>query len=168
MGLLRMTSLDQKSLLSQLAGMPAFLEATLGGVSAVDAQVDGPDGLFSPVDQCWHLADLERDGYAVRITRLLSEVDPLLPGFDGARIAKERRYKTLSLIAGIQAFRNARLANLAALRAVPSSAWSRSGRQEGVGVVALCDVPAIMAGHDASHRGEIDAWVRMRRGQAGT
>ena len=122
-----MTPLDQESLLSQLAGMPAFLETTLGGLSAVDAHFDGPGGLFSPVEQCWHLADLERDGYAVRITRLLSEADPLLPTFDGARVAKERQYKMRSLIAGIHAFREARLANLATLRSVPSGAWSRSG-----------------------------------------
>jgi hypothetical protein len=35
-------------------------------VSASHAQVAGADE-FWPVEQCWHLADLERDGYAVQI-----------------------------------------------------------------------------------------------------
>jgi hypothetical protein len=29
-----------------------------------------------------------------------------------------------------------------------------------VGAVALCDVRALMAEHDASHRAEIEAWKR--------
>jgi hypothetical protein len=32
-----------------------------------------------------------------------------------------------------------------------------------VGRVALKDVPALAAAHDASHRGEIEAWLREPR-----
>ena len=163
----RMTSLDQNALFSRLAQMPDFLQAVFADLSPADVLLPGPDGSFSPVEQCWHLADLERDGYAVRIRRLLAEVDPVLPDFDGARVAVERRYKTLSIAAGIQAFRVARAANLATLRSVTADEWSRSGIQEGVGAVALCDLPGMMAGHDAGHRQEIDAWARMRGGNAG-
>ena len=49
------------------------------------------------------------------------------------------------------------------LRSVPAGDWERAGRQEGVGRVALRDVPAMIAAHDASHRGEIEAWLRERR-----
>ncbi len=163
----RMTSLDQDALLSRLARMPDFLQAVLADLSASDVLLPGPGGSFSPVEQCWHLADLERDGYAVRIRRLLAEVDPVLPDFDGARVAEERKYKTLSIAAGIQAFRVARAANLATLRSIQMDEWSRAGIQEGVGAVALCDLPAMMAAHDAWHRQEIDAWSRMRSGNAG-
>lgn len=166
MQLMRMTSLDRDALLLRLAQMPDFLQAAFADLSASDALLPGPDDAFSPVEHCWHLADLEREGYAVRIHRLLAEVDPVLPDFDGARVAEERGYKTLALAAGIMAFRAAREANLATLRCIKSDAWSRSGIQEGAGVIALCDVPAMMAGHDAGHRQEIDAWARMRKGNA--
>lgn len=163
MRLARMTSPDQATLFSQLAAIPGFLQISFGGLSPADARMDGPAGCFSPVEQCWHLADLERDGYATRIRRLLAEDEPVLADFDGERVAQERRYKTLSLAAGLQSFREARLANLALLRSLAPDSWSRAGSQEGVGKVALCDLPVMMAKHDASHRQEIEAWLRTRR-----
>jgi DinB family protein len=154
---------EREKLLARLGEMPGFLEAALGGLSAAEAVLPGPDGTFSPVEQCWHLADLEREGFGARIVRLLSEEDPVLPDFDGLRVAQERGYKRLSLADGLRAFRVARegtLAMLRSIRALPE--WERSGRQEGVGKVALCDLPAMIAEHDASHRGEIEAWMKER------
>jgi hypothetical protein len=140
---------DQEALLAGLSAMPTFLDAAFGGLSAADAKVE----------QCWHLADLERDGYAVRIRRLLSEAEPALPDFDGERVAQERNYKSLSLADGLESFRRTRAENLAALRALTESEWERRGTQEGVGRVGLCDIPPMMAEHDAAHRAEIDEWM---------
>ena len=52
----------QETLLENLSVMPEILAEAFGGLSAADARVEGADG-FSPVEQCWHLADLEREGY---------------------------------------------------------------------------------------------------------
>lgn len=144
--------------------MPSFLDAAFGTLSAADAAVPGKNATFSPVEQCWHLADLEREGYGSRIRRLLTEDDPFLPDFDGERVARERRYRSLSLAEGLRAFRAARAETLSALRSIRGAQWDRSGRQEGVGPVALRDIPAMIAAHDAAHRDEIEAWVRARRG----
>ena len=163
MRFIRMTSVEQEELLAKLARMPDFLDQAFGGISEADAVIPGPEGTFSPVEQCWHLADLEREGYAVRIRRLLAETHPVLPDFDGARVARERNYRTLALAEGLRAFRVARAANVQALRSVDGSDWMLSGAQEGVGVVALCDVPLMMAEHDAGHRQEIQAWLAARR-----
>jgi len=151
---------EKAALLTTLEDMPAFLEAAFGGLSAAEAVVPGPNDTFAPVEQCWHLADLEGQGYGVRIRRLLTEENPLLPDFDGARVAEERQYRSLPLGQGLQAFRDARMANVRALRSVPESDWERPGRQDGVGALALCDLPAMMAEHDAGHRAEIQAWIR--------
>jgi hypothetical protein len=123
-----MTSSDQDALLSRLAEMAGFLQAVFASLSSSDALRSGPEDTFSPVEHCWDLADLEREGYAVRIRRLRSEVDPALPDFDGARVADERRYKTLSLVEGIESFRKARTANLLTLRSIAPEEWSRPGR----------------------------------------
>lgn len=147
---------DQQTLLERLSVMPSFLDDVFGGLSPAEA-LEGADG-FSPVEQCWHLADLEREGYAVRIRRLRNEVEPALPDFDGEQVARERNYKSLSLHDGLAAFRRARAENLAALRGLTSSEWERRGTQEGVGSVGLCDIPLMMSEHDAAHRAEIDAW----------
>lgn len=37
------------------------------------------------------MADLEREGFGARLQRLLGEVDPFLPDFDGDRAAREMR-----------------------------------------------------------------------------
>jgi hypothetical protein len=154
--------MEQDALLAELEAMPDYLATAFAGLSPRDAAVAGPDGALAPVEQCWHLADLEREGYGLRIDRLLRETDPLLADFDGARIARERAYRSLSLAEGLAAFRRARQDNLARLGTLSAEQWRRDGSQEGVGPIALCDVPAMMAEHDAGHRGEIEAWRQAR------
>ena len=143
--------------------MPAFLRTTLGRLTLAQAVLPGPGGSFSPVEQAWHLADLEREGYAARIRRLLEEERPQLADFDGAGIARERNYRSLSVLEGIAAFESARRENLARLRLVRGDAWNREGTQEGVGAVSLCDLPAMMAEHDRGHQEEIREWLEAVR-----
>lgn len=157
-------SKDQQTLLDDLQALPDFLKATFGSLTELDAATRGADDTFSPVEHCWHLADLEREGYAVRIRRLWAEREPVLPDFDGARIAQERNYRSRSLAEGLAAFAQARRANIALLRTLRSADWLRRGTQDGVGPVALCDIPEMMAEHDATHRAEIEAWTRERHG----
>jgi hypothetical protein len=152
---------SQEALLESLSAMPEILAEALGGLAPDEARIAGADG-FSPVEQCWHLADLERDGYGVRIRRLLTEDEPALPDFDGDRVARARDYKSLSLTEGLAVFRQARAENVVALRRVSDREWERRGTQEGVGPIGLCDVPAMMAEHDDAHRKEIAAWVDER------
>jgi hypothetical protein len=149
---------QREALLETLEQMPQYLEQQFPSLTAELIRQPGADGSFSPVEQVWHLADLEREGFGSRIERLLSESEPQLPDFDGAAIAVTRRYRSLSLIAGLTAFREARQRNLARLRTIAADAWTRSGQQQGVGRVSLCDMPGFMSQHDAAHRGEISAW----------
>ncbi len=155
---------DLAALLVELAGMPEFLAARLGSLGPERATLAGRGGAFSPVEHGWHLADLEREGYKVRIERLLREDGPVLPDFDGARVAVERQYRKKSLAEGIRSFQEARLSNLVTLRALDPVAWSRRGSQEGVGHIRLSDVPRMMAEHDRAHRAEIDAWLQELSG----
>ena len=150
----------REELMARLAAMPEFLAGRLLALGDEEARVPGPSDTFSPVEQCWHLADLEAEGYGARLRRLRDEDEPALPDFDGAAVARERRYRTRSLAAGVDAFRRARAANLAFIRGLKESEWQRAGTQEGVGRVALCDLPAMMAEHDAGHRAEIEDWLR--------
>ena len=139
---LALETAEQEALMARLEEMPRFLEAALGALSAGEAVVRASDGTFAPVEQCWHLADLERDGFLVRIRRLLREDDPQLPDFDGERVAEERRYRTLSLVEGLRAFRDGEGRDALALRSIHGVTWNRAGRQEGVGGRALrhpCD-----------------------------
>ena len=67
------------------------------------------------------------------------------------------KFVSLSLREGIARFRSARHANLEVLSGLTQDQWSRAGTQEGVGRVALCDLPRMMTEHDRAHRAEIEA-----------
>jgi hypothetical protein len=155
---MKLNTAQREELMASLNNMPEYLREMFASLTSEQARIPGPDESFSPVEQVWHLADLEREGFGVRIQRLLSEDEPHLPDFAGAKIAAERGYRSLSLEEGIGAFMKARRENIAALQTIGSQMWSRSGVQEGVGSVSLCDMPIFMLQHDSAHKAEIEAW----------
>ncbi len=149
---------QREELLASLARMAEYLREVFSGLSPEQTRARAADGTFSPVEQVWHLADLEREGFGVRIRRLLSEREPHLPDFDGAKVAADRNYRSLSLEQGLAVFAAARQENISVLRALDSKAWVRSGTQAGIGKVSLCDMPSFMSQHDSAHRTEIEQW----------
>jgi hypothetical protein len=137
---------------------------TLSRTPALLARVSAhvPDGLvrvrsgpFALVEHAWHIADLEREGFGERIRRLLAEDDPLLPDFDGERIARERGYVKLELAPALAAFAAARAETLGLFSSLSPAQWTRAGNQEGVGRVALADLPGRILDHDRAHANEI-------------
>src|ERR1700692_4368102 len=79
--------------LDRLLAMPALLARAAAALVPEARRVRGPGGGSSLVEHACHLADLEREGFGTRITRLLSEPEPRLPDFDGDRVARERSYQ---------------------------------------------------------------------------
>lgn len=159
---MKLTPLERQEALRTLASMKDFLDASFASLTPEETRAPGPDGVLSPVEQVWHLADLEREGFGERIRRLQAEDGPSLPDFDGARIAAERSYRDLSFEEGLRAFEAARLANIALFLTLAPEAWARAGTQDGVGRVTLCDMPELMRQHDEAHRAEIRTWQRSR------
>jgi len=146
---------DLETLLLTLESTPALLARAADAICPSEASRKPADGGFSFVENVWHLADLEREAYGVRIQRIVSEDEPLLSNFDGDRIARERRYQDRDVAAGLAAFRSARRRNLEALRHRAASDWKRSAVQDGVGTLTLADLPRMMAEHDRSHTAEV-------------
>jgi DinB superfamily len=141
--------------LGELRSMPEFLRAAAARFPGQAVLVGGPAGGFCFLEQVWHLADLEREGYGLRIERILREDDPSLEDFDGDHVARERDYRSLSLSEGLARFASARERNIEVLGGLAPHQWERTASQEGVGPISLFDVPRMMAEHDASHRAEI-------------
>jgi hypothetical protein len=146
---------DLETLLLTLESTPALLGKAARALSRCEARRRPAAGGFSFVENVWHLADLEREGFGIRIRRILREDSPALLNFDGERIARERCYQERDLERGLMLFARARMLNLEALRALSASDWNRAGAQEGVGRITLADVPRMMAAHDRSHETEI-------------
>lgn len=136
-----------------LSRTPALLAQVAARVP--EALLRVRSGPFALVEHLWHMADLEREGFGERIRRLLAEDDPFLPDFDGEKAAREREYLKLDPAAALAAFADARAEHLRMLRSLAGEPWARSGRQEGVGVVALSEMPRRMLDHDFAHLNEI-------------
>jgi len=155
---------DLETLLLTLESTPALLARAADAICPSEASRKPADGGFSFVENVWHLADLEREAYGVRIQRIVSEDEPLLSNFDGDRIARERRYQDRDVTAGLAAFASARRRNLEALRHRAVSDWKRSGVQDGVGTVTLADLPRMMAEHDRSHTADVSRLIEELSG----
>lgn len=156
---------DFETLLLTLESTPALLARAAVTLSPAQHRCPPSGGGFSFVENVWHLADLEREGYGLRIRRMLAEDTPALLNFDGERTARERCYNEKDLARGIDAFARARTQNLEVLRRLSASEWKRAGALEGVGRVTLEDLPRMMAEHDRSHGDEIATLLAEARGE---
>lgn len=114
-------------------------------------------GFFALIENAWHLADLEVEGYGVRLRRLLAETNPNLPDFRGDVIATERDYLHLPLEPALDRFERARAENITLIHTTSAEDRRREGTQEGVGTVTFDRVVEMMAEHDQGHAEEVVA-----------
>ena len=157
---------ELETLFLTLESTPALLARAAAEVPEDGVRQRGTAGGFSLVEHVWHLADLEREAYGVRIRRLLTEDEPVLSNFEGDRVARERMYLRRDLAEGLAAFTAARNRNIEKLRSVGNADWKRRGVQYGIGSVALEDIPRMMAEHDRGHTTEIAALLaHIREGK---
>lgn len=110
---------------------------------------------FSMLENVCHLADLEREGYKVRLHRLLQEDAPVMQDFDGGRVAKERNYNSLNLSTALSDFTLSREDAVKTARALSTEQLDRSGTLEGVGEITLARLLEMMREHDRSHLEEL-------------
>lgn len=140
--------------LELLAAMPEFVSGAIARAPADALQWKPAPEEFSLVEHACHLRDLEREGYLVRVRRMLAEVLPELPGFDGATLAQERHYLAQDAHAAAREFAAARAELLWRLKALTAADLAREGRFEGRRI-CMADLVAMIAEHDHGHREEI-------------
>jgi hypothetical protein len=144
--------------ITRLEAMPAFLDAALRSVPPADLVARPAAAEFSLVEQACHLRDLEREGYLVRIRRVLSESCPRLEGFDGAAVAAARDYLAQDPHMAAQEFAAARRESTGLLAAATAGDLDRealfAGKQ-----ITLRELIAMMVEHDRGHREEIERLV---------
>ena len=134
----------------KLANAPILLRDLFKRLDAAKMRVKPNPSLFSPLEDAWHLCDIEREGYLVRIRRILTEELPVLENLDGDRIAIERRYNELELPAAIEGFAAARAASLSLLQGLAAQAWERRAQFENR-VIDLKTLIDMMVEHDQGH-----------------
>jgi hypothetical protein len=142
-------------MIDELAAFPATLRDALAKAGP-GLRIRASDGRFAMVEHLCHLGDLEREGYGMRIDRLLSDGWPEWDDFDGETIAMERNYLDQDAEAALQRFVDARAANVARLRALRKSDWERRGMHRGLGEVTMTRLVEMMVQHDRDHAVDIN------------
>jgi hypothetical protein len=141
--------------LERLAEMPALLEGALSGKSDdLLRKRTEAGGDFSLVEQACHLRDLEREGYLVRLGRMLAEDRPELAGFDGGTVARERDYPSQDARSAARDFALARGELIAGLAALAPAQLCRTAMFGGK-PITIADLVSMIADHDHGHREEI-------------
>ncbi len=149
--------------IEELLATPSRVASLLADVSADAMKIRSADGELALVEHLCHLRDIEEEGYAVRIARLLSEHEPFLRDLDGDALARERRYIDQSADEALAAFAEARSRSVSLLRDCDESALAREGTFENVGRVSLAKLVAMMHEHDRDHLASIAALAAIAR-----
>jgi hypothetical protein len=144
--------------IERLQEMPAFLEGALDAVPADEFLSRPAAGEFSLVEQACHLRDLERDGYLVRVRRILSETLPTLENFDGVAVANARNYMAQDARIAAQEFAAARREVTGILAATTPDDLERQAIFD-ERRISLRDLVAMMEAHDRGHREEIERLI---------
>jgi hypothetical protein len=116
----------------------------------------GPDN-FSAVEQVCHLRDIEHEGYAVRLRRILGEDNPQLDGINGSQLALERDYQAQDAMSALAAFDEARRASLQLLKNASAAELARPYSLEGSTNLTLAGLADLMREHDCEHLAELES-----------
>lgn len=144
--------------IERLEEMPAFLDAALDAVPDDELLSRPAPGEFSLVEQACHLRDVEREGYLVRVRRMLSETLPGLEGFDGTAVARARNYMAQDARVAAQEFAAARREVIGLLAATTPDDLGREAIFDDRRIT-LRDLVAMMEEHDRGHRVEIERLI---------
>lgn len=159
--------MEFQALLEYLVEMPAVVSELSRGLAPEELTRKPSDNEFSFLESVCHLRDIEKEGYTIRIEKLLNEHEPVLPDLDGAKLARDRDYNSQDFVAALSEFTSLREKNVHTLKNLLPEKLSLRAMFEGLGVVTLRDVAAMMRKHDEGHRAELSAlreW--LTKGQA--
>jgi hypothetical protein len=147
--------------LDRLGAMPSELEEALRGATGDELRIRAAEDGFCLIEQACHLRDLERDGYLVRLDRMLAEEHPALAGFAGDVVARERDYMAQDASGAAREFAALRGRFLELARRLDAAQMRRTGDFMGRSIT-VCELLAMMVDHDAGHRQEIAQLVAAR------
>jgi hypothetical protein len=160
-------------LIAGLEDMPRALESAIAQVPRArlswrPADWGGSPGeSFSAIEHACHVRDIERDGYHVRIRRLLEEDEPALVSIDGYALAAERRYADTPVAEALDGFREARRQTLAIVRDLDDARLDRSGTFAEYGRLTLRGLLHYLHSHDQQHLACVQ-WLLGRMASTGS
>ena len=155
-----MTRLDTRLQLKLLSAMPSFLQAALVRATPRALRARTAPEAFCLIEHACHLRDLEREGYALRLKRMLEETTASLEDFEGDVVARQRNYMVQDPRDAAAEFAIARAAFVARAEALTEAELARTGTFGGR-TITVGDLLSMMVEHDEGHRLEIAALVQL-------
>src|ERR1043166_8146150 len=116
-----------RDLIRELARTPGRLETLMSEARSEHLATKKTPEEFSLREHVHHLRDLEIEGWKIRLERLLHEDRPLLPGIDGERLARDRRYNERAHDDALAEFSSMRAACVLRLDGLAEAQWERPG-----------------------------------------
>ncbi len=136
----------------------AILRATPAALNSLCNQLHIDAWTARPKPEEWcqtevlcHLRDVEVEVNLPRLTELIQNTDPFLPGFDSDSWAEERGYVDQDGPLALQGFITSRIQTLQLLDGLSPEDWERPARHAIFGPTSLSELVSIMAGHDQLH-----------------
>ena len=142
--------------IEQLNRMPDFVLAAIAAVGRDRVRFKLSPDDFCLLEHACHLRDLEREGYLVRIRRMLAEPNPALDSFDGTAVAAARDYMAQDARLAAMDFMAARKELTGLLAPLTDVELQRRGTFADK-PVTLADVIAMIVEHDREHRAGMEA-----------
>ena len=140
--------------------MPSFLQAAIVRATPRGLRARTSPDAFCLIEHACHLRDLEREGYGVRLRRMLEESAPSLAGFEGDVVARQRNYMVQDPRDAAAEFAVARAAFVARAEALTDAEMARTA-SFGARTITMGDLFTMMVEHDEEHRVEIAALVQL-------
>ena len=149
----------QESAAAALARMPGQLREIVETIAAERRRSRPASGGFSAVEHVCHLRDIDGDGYAVRLERMLSEEKPVLADIDGDALARERDYQSQDLEAALSSFAATRWQISARLAKLTPEERQRTGLMAAIREITIEGVVGAMLAHDSEHLDQLSELV---------
>jgi hypothetical protein len=142
--------------LVRLEAGPKALRAATADLAAEALRRRPEPGKWSILEIACHLRDVEQV-YAERFTKMAHRERPSFWMLDNERVAKALRYGEARLGDVLKEFARRRNDTLTLLRALPPTAWQRTGLHPKRGEVSIEQLARVLADHDRSHLDRIRA-----------
>lgn len=146
-----------------LAGTPSKLHALMAGLSEEQLRRRPSQGEWSIKEVLCHLRDTT-EIHELRMRRVVTEENPLLPAFDQEAYARDRKYQEEQTSTILPSFLEHRRAMVELVRGLPQDAWDRRGIHEETGPLSLRDLVQGAVNHDLEHLAQLR---RLRDGVLG-
>ncbi len=142
------------AILGRLSAAPAALAEALKGVADDVVRRRPPTGKWSMVENAAHIRDIERV-YQERFSKMAFSDRPAFWMLDNDRAAAQLKYGESDPGTVLKEFRRLREDTLLLLRALPDTAWRRTGLHPKRGELTVEQLAEVLASHDDSHIGRI-------------